>query len=295
MADRTGGQDEPGMAAGPPSALLKRVSWSPPQPVKPVTNGKITIYRDRQGVIHITNVIQEGEEPATPVPSAPVAQKQAPPLAGAPPALQMVSCPVPGPALAQRQLWPPGPARPAVQKVSCPEIGPEVADYLEAKLLAHAPALTDNTIQRYKDHRDVWHISNDPSPDAPVTPGPVSGISRADNGAGVSPCPAGDANSSGPGEGAGDGQEPPGAADQRVVARRDRRGILHIFTCASRGGHAGSGRVPCISWGEFPRPCKLASSRRLSCIDCRFPWCWRSSGRNPIFPTRPCLPREPWG
>ena len=241
MADRTGGQDEPGMTAGPPGALLKRVSWSAPQPVKPVTNGKITIYRDRQGVIHITNVIQEGEEPATPVPPAPVAQKQAPPLAGAPPALQMVSCPVPGPALAQRQLWPPGPARPAVQKVSCPEIGPEVANYLEAKLLAHAPALTGNTIQRYKDHRDVWHISNDPSPDAPLPQGRLA----ASAGQITAPVsvhgPPGTPTPPDLARGAGWLRPTPGDADQKVVARRDRRGILHIFTCASPGVTPGQG------------------------------------------------------
>ena len=34
---------------------------------------------------------------------------------------------------------------------------------------------------------------------------------------------------------------PPGAGDQKVVARRDRRGILHIFTCASPGVRPGQG------------------------------------------------------
>ena len=162
-ADWTGGQDEPGVAAGVTRASLKRVSWTPPQPVKAAANGKIAIYRDHHGVIHITNVLQEGEEPATPVTPAPVVQTMPP--GAALPIVRQVSCPVPGPALAQKQLWPPGPAPPAVRQVACPELGPEVANYLEAKLLAHAPALTGKTIQRYKDRRDVWHISNDPSPD----------------------------------------------------------------------------------------------------------------------------------
>ena len=82
-ADRTGGQDEPGIAAGATRASLKRVSWTPPQPVKAVANGKIAIYRDRQGVIHITNVPQEEEEPATPVTPAPVVQTLPPEAARA--------------------------------------------------------------------------------------------------------------------------------------------------------------------------------------------------------------------
>jgi hypothetical protein len=207
VADRTGGQNEPGIAAGPPSAPLKRVSWSPPRRVKPVSNDKITIYRDRQGVIHITNVTQSEEEPATPVTPAPVVQ-----------------------------TLPLEETRPTVRQVSCPELGPEVADYLEAKLLAHAPALTGKTIQRYKDHRDVWHIRNDPSQDlqlpqarfAASTGEITAPVSAHDPPAPLTP-PA-------MAWGAGVVRPPPGAKDQQVVARRDRQGVLHVFACASAEG-----------------------------------------------------------
>lgn len=228
VADRSGGQDEPGLAARPTSASLKRVSWSPPQPVKPVPEGKITIYRDHHGVIHITNVVQEGKEPATPVTPAPVVQKQAPPRAGAPLAFQKVSCPVPGPTLAQGQLWPPGPAPPAVQRVSCPELGSEAANYLEAKLRGHTPALAGKTIQRYQDHRGVWHIRNDPSPPAQFAASSGQ-IATPASALGPPGTPTPPAMAWGPGF----VRPAAGAADQKVVARRDRRGILHILTCAS--------------------------------------------------------------
>ena len=213
-AYRTGGQDEPGIAAGVPSAPRKQVSWSPPQPVKPVPNGKITLHRDRQGVIHITNVLQEGEEPATPVTPAPAVQKQ---------------------------TLPPEVALPAVRQVSCPELGPEVADYLEAKLRAHAPALDGTTIHRYKDHRGVWQIRNEPAPDlqfpqarlASFT-GEITAPALA-HGPPVTPTPP--AMAWGPGF----VSPPPGTPDQKVVARRDHRGVLHIFTWRLGGVYAGSG------------------------------------------------------
>ena len=72
LADRTGEKAGPGAAAETPAAQLQRVSWSPPQPEMPSSHGKIVIRRDRQGVIHITNV--ELDEvplmaPATPTPA----------------------------------------------------------------------------------------------------------------------------------------------------------------------------------------------------------------------------------
>ncbi len=203
VADRSRGQDEPGLAARPPRASFERVSWSPPQPVKPVPNGKITVYRDHHGVVHITNVVQEGKEPASPVTPAPVVQT-----------------------LPSRVVLP------AVQRVSCPELGPEAANYLEAKLRGHTPALAGKTIQRYKDHRDVWHIRNEPSPDLQLPQAQVAAstgqitVPASALGPPVTPTPA--AMAWGPGF-------VRGAADQKVVARRDRRGILHIVTCASPG------------------------------------------------------------
>jgi soluble lytic murein transglycosylase-like protein len=227
-AGQTGGQDEPGIAAGVTRASLQRVSWTPPEPGRPSSNGKIASYRDSHGVIHITNVPREGEEPATPVTPAPVAQTMPP--GAALPIVRQVSCPVP--VLAQKQLWPPGPAPPAVRQVACPELGPEVADYLEAKLLAQAPALTGKTIQRYKDLRGVWHIGNEPAP-APQLP-------QAQVAAATEPITAPASVQGPPGPPTPPGlagwlRPRPGAPDQEVVARRDRRGIVHIFTCASPG------------------------------------------------------------
>ena len=206
VADLTGKKAGPGAAAETPAALLKRVSWSPPQPVRAVPNGKITIYRDRHGVIHITNVLLEDEGPAAPVNPAPAVQKQ---------------------------TLPPGMALPAVREVSCPELGPGVADYLEAKLRAHSPALTGNTIQRYKDHRDVWHISNEPSPDLQLPQARLAastGQITVPASAQASPLtPTPPAMAWGPGL----VRPPSGPPDQRVVARRDHRGVLHVFTRAA--------------------------------------------------------------
>jgi hypothetical protein len=141
VADRTGGRNEPGIAAIATQASLQQVSWSPPRPVNPVSNGKISILRDWQGVIHISNVLLEVEEPAPPVTPAPVVQ-----------------------------TLPPEAALPAVQQVSCPGLGPEVANYLEDQLRAYATALTGQSIHRSRDRRGVWNIVNQPSPDPPLPP-----------------------------------------------------------------------------------------------------------------------------
>lgn len=233
VADRTGKKEGPGAAAETHVPPLKRVSWSPPQPERAVPNGKITVHRDRHGVIHITNVPLEDEGPAAPGSPTPAVQKRGPPLAGALPVVQMVSYPVAAPAVVQRQASPSDAALPAVQPVSCPELGPEVAGYLEAKLRAHSPALTGNTIQRYKDHRGVWHISNEPSPDLQLSEAPLAAA------AGKIPAPASargsPATPTPPAMAWGPGlvRPPPGPPDQRVVARRDHRGVLHVFTRAS--------------------------------------------------------------
>jgi len=204
LADRTGKKAGPGMAAETPAPSFQRVFWSPPQPVTPVPDGKITIHRDRQGVIHITNVPLEEPSPAGPL--------------------------IPAMAV-QQQARPPDAPLPAVQQVSCPELGPEVADYLEAKLRAHSPALTGNTIQRYKDHRGVWHIGNEPAPNLQLSEAPLAAaagnITASAHGPPVTPTPP--AMAWGPGL----GRPPPGPPDQRVVARRDHRGVLHVFSRAS--------------------------------------------------------------
>ena len=230
MAGRTGGQDALGVAARAPSPPLTPVSWSPPQPVREVPNGKIAIKRDRQGVIHITNVPSADEGLAAPVSPAPVVKRQAPPPAGALPALKLASCPVAVPASVQMS---PGPVLPAMQAVSCPELGPEVAGYLGAKLRGHVSAATGQTIRGYRDDRGVVNIVNDPSPDPPLPQAQVAsagGETPAPATAQSLPMPlAPPAMAWGPGL----VNPPPGASTPTVVARRDRRGVLHIFSRGS--------------------------------------------------------------
>jgi hypothetical protein len=223
----TGDQDASGPGPGAPSPPLTPVSWAPPQPVREVPDGKIVIKRDRQGVIHITNVPMEGEGLAAPRGPAPAVQMQAPPPAGAPPALQLISCPVPGPALVQK---PPGPAPPVAPEGACPELGPEVADYLGAKLRGHASAATGQTIRGYRDPRGVLHIVNDPSPDPPL-PQPQLASSGGET---MTPVTARSLPplSTAPAM-PGSVQPPPGATGPMVVARRDPRGVLHIFSRGS--------------------------------------------------------------
>lgn len=234
LTDRTGEKKGPGEAAWAPSPHPRRVSWSPPQPLRAVPNGKIVMHRGRHGVIHITNVPPEEEWPAIPAPPtpAPTVQKQAPPLAPPLLTLQPVSCPI-TPPVVQRQALPPDGALPAVQEVSCPELGPEVAAYLEAKLRAHSPALAGKTIHGYRDRHGVLHIANQPAPDQPL-PQPRLAASAAEitapGGAQAQPAPPMPPALAG---GPGFAGSQPVSFEQRVVARRDHRGVLHIFTCAS--------------------------------------------------------------
>ena len=229
VAYRTPAPDEPGGAAGPPSASIQRVAWSPPQPAKPVSNGKITIYRDHQGVIHITNVVQEAEEPAAPLSPAPVVLKQMLAPEVVLPTVRQVS----GQELVVKKQALDPEVVPTVRQASCPELGAEVANYLEAKLRSHSPALTGNSIVRYKDYQGVWHIRNASSPDLQLPETRVAASTGQmtepwfAHGPPAPPTPPAMAR------GPGFIRPPPGAADQQVVARRDHRGVLHIFTCAS--------------------------------------------------------------
>ena len=206
LANRTGKKARPGAAAETPAAHLQRVSWSPPQPVMPSSEGKIVIRRDRQGVIHITNV--ELDEvpliaPATPTPAV------------------------------QKQARPPAAILPAVHEVSCPELGPEVAAYLEAKLLSHSPVWAGQTVRRYRDAQGVWHIVNAPAPDLQSPQAPLMAsagkiaVPAAAHDPPVTPTPP--AMAWGPGL----VKPPSGASAPMVVAQRDRRGVVHIFTHAS--------------------------------------------------------------
>ncbi|HLD46711.1 MAG TPA: lytic transglycosylase domain-containing protein [Desulfobaccales bacterium] len=206
LAGRTGKKAGPGAAAESPGGQIRRVSWSPPQPVLPSSEGKIVVRRDRQGVIHITNVELEEAPLMAPAPPAPAVRKQA---------------------------RAPAMIRPAVHEVSCPELGPEVAAYLEGKLLSHSPVWTGQTVRRYRDPQGVWHIVNAPAPDlqSPEAPlaasaGPIA-VPAAAHDPPVTP--------TSPAMAWGPGSVKPssGAPAPMVVAQRDRRGVVHIFTQAS--------------------------------------------------------------
>ena len=69
MAGRTGKKTRPGAAPETPAAPLQRVSWSPPQPLMPSSEGKSVLRRDRQGVIHCTNLVYPTEIGPPPSPS----------------------------------------------------------------------------------------------------------------------------------------------------------------------------------------------------------------------------------
>jgi soluble lytic murein transglycosylase-like protein len=204
VAKRNGKKAGPGAVAKTPAAHLQRVSWSPPQPVMPASEGKIVVRRNRQGVIQITNVQVD----------------EAPLMAAAPPI----------PAV-QKQARSPALILPAVHVVSCPELGPEVAAYLEAKLQSQSPVWAGKTIRRHRDAQGVWHIVNAPdlqSPQAPLmaSAGKIAVPASAPDPP-VTPIPP--AMAWGPGL----VKAPSGASAPMVVAQRDRRGVVHIFTRAS--------------------------------------------------------------
>jgi hypothetical protein len=209
------GSGQPGAAvspAGPAAPGIKRVSWSPPlEAAGPVARGGIVTYRDAHGVLHITNVAREEAEPAAPVTPAPAAPRQA---------------------------RAPEPVFPAVQKVAltlpagapglCPELGSEVAAYLADRLQGAGADSTGTSIQRYRDDQGVWHIKNEAAPAPELVPAPSAALAAT---------PAVPAAAHGPpvtaalpAGGPGFIRPPPGAAASTVVARRDRRGVLHIFS-----------------------------------------------------------------
>jgi len=205
-AGRTGEKAGPQAAAETPAAHLRPVSWTPPQPVTPVSRGQIVIRRDRRGVIHITNVRLD-EAPLV-APSTPA------------PAVKM-------------QARAPAPIIPAVHTVGCPELGPEVAAYLEAKLQSHSPVWTGRTVRRFRDPQGVWQIVNAPAPDVPPPQAPrvaAAGQLAVPAAAHAPPVPPTPLS---PAPGPGLVKPPPGASAPMVVAQRDHRGVMHIFTRAS--------------------------------------------------------------
>jgi len=204
LAGQTGEKAGPGAAAETPAVPLQRVSYSPSQPVMPSSDGNIVVRRDRQGVIHITNVGSDEAPLMAPATAAPPVQKPA-----RPPALIL----------------------PAVHTVSCPELGPEVAAYLEAKLLSHSPVWTGKTVRRYRDAQGVWQIVNAPAPDlqGPETPLTAAAGAMAVPAATHDPpvTPTSPPMAWGPGL-----VTPPSGSAPMVVAQRDQRGVVHIFTHA---------------------------------------------------------------
>ena len=207
LANRAGEKAPPPAAAETPTVQLRRVSWSPPQPVTPSSDGKIVMRRDRRGVIHITNVPLDGEPliaPATPPPEV------------------------------QQQALLPAVILPAVQTVSCPELGPEVAAYLEAKLQSHSPVWEGQTVRRYRGLQGVWHIVNAPAPDLPSPLAPLLASAgkiaapAAAHDPPVTPTPP--AMAWGPGL-----VKPPSGSAPMVVAQRDHRGVVHIFNRGAAG------------------------------------------------------------
>jgi len=197
----------PAAAAETPAAPLQRVSWSPPQPLMPSSEGKIVIRRNRQGVMQITNVELDEAPVIAPATPTPAVQKQERPPAAILPAVH-------------------------VHEVSCPELGPEVAAYLEAKLLSHSPVWAGQTVRRFRDGQGVWHIVDAPAPDLQSPQAPLMAaagkiaVPAAAHDPPVTPTPIAMWEP-------GLIKPPSGASAPMVVAQRDHRGVVHIFTHAS--------------------------------------------------------------
>jgi soluble lytic murein transglycosylase-like protein len=214
----TGEKGQSGRVTGIPAHPLKQISYSPPQPVRLPSDGATVIHRDHRGVIHITNISVE-VPPPLPVTPAPALQKLA---------------------------WSPDVVFPAVQEVSCPELGPEVAEYLRAKLLEYAGGLSGNTVHRYRDDRGVWQIINDPSPDPQS---PQAQLAAAGEQITAPALAQAAVRQSPPAMPWVPGLVKPsaGVLDPKVVASRDHRGVLHIFTGAAEFKRDGDTPLPFLA------------------------------------------------
>jgi hypothetical protein len=296
--DQPEGKDEAAAAAMGSPIPLKRVSWSSlPRQARQIRRGKIAVYRDRHGLIHISNVPAE-ERPVAPVPRIAAVEQQVLPPAVPVPAWQRASWPVaapvpvtnpatmaltPSPALtdktihryrdrrgvlhitnlpspdrlllqaklaastgkimgpasahsppaapitpaisieSQRPL--PGLATPTFKEASFTRLAPKVAAYIEGELKAASQVLAGNTVHCYRDRYGVWHITSNSPPEPP------SGLTQSASakmtwpasvpGLPLSPTPVLIWET-------GFGGPPPGFPDRTVVARRDHRGVLHI-------------------------------------------------------------------
>jgi hypothetical protein len=171
-------------------------------------------------VLHITNVAPGEEEPAAPVDPAPAAARQARSPEPAFPAVQKVALTLPVAA--------PLEAEAAKAAGLCPELGSEVAAYLEDRLRGAAADSTGAGIQRYRDEAGVWHIKNEPALKPELPPAQLTALAEpqavpaaAHGPPATPPLPAAAPVVVRP---------PPGAGASTVAARRDRRGVLHIFS-----------------------------------------------------------------
>jgi soluble lytic murein transglycosylase-like protein len=215
---------------------LQQISWHPPErarpPRRPTLNSNplpgpaenaIRRYRDNRGVWHITNepAPEGGPHPAL---AAITAGGRASPSE----ALALKVTPVTPISTVKRQILSPYGGPPAAQKLTCSELGPEVATYLEAKLRAASIGLTGQTIHRQRDDRGIWHITNEPALD---TAPPLSLVAAAPGGVSPAQAHAPPAiRSVGLPGGSGWARAQSLPQGSTVIARRDRRGVLHVST-----------------------------------------------------------------
>ena len=240
-----------------------------PQRAKASPTAPLSLRRDRQGVIHITNVPLEDEGLAAPLSPAPVVHEQALPPDGALPTLQMASFQVP--ALARSRYG----------------------------LPARLPRPPGGCRVRSSDRRlgTTLKPSFGVTPRLrPAKPFTVSGTPGASGTSSMSPprtrrhsqarvaAYGGEAAAPGTAQGLAEPSMPPAMAwgpgfvkprpgASGVDGCRPARpsGRLAYFYPAVPVNSCRIRIAPGIFWGDFPRLCNLASSRRLSCISCRFP------------------------
>lgn len=177
-----------------------------PRLAHPASNGSISSCKDTQGVIHITS--RPGGE----------AQSTNQAAAGSVP---------------QEQTVLPDASQPTFRQIAWPM--PQMAVAASHSSISPVP-LADphsNTIRRYRDRNGVWRITNNPppviSPAIPIVP--MVQIARAPEI--MSGSPPLDLN---PLSAMAMDNEPlSGAGSPTIIARRDKRGISHIYNLAATG------------------------------------------------------------
>jgi soluble lytic murein transglycosylase-like protein len=218
---------EPAM---PVSPAFQRISWPSPEqagrtdwpapsdPPPGLTEDTVRRYRDGRSVLHITN---KPPPRARPFPTlTAVASGAFPAQAQAPPVTK-------GPQIAADQALLQPVAHPAWKNASGAKLGPEVAAYIQDKLQMASRDATGQSIHRFRDSQGVWHIANEPAPEANASPLAVAAAGE------VSPAQALAQPLIRPVDlavGLGLAREQPKTSGPTVIARRDHRGVLHVFT-----------------------------------------------------------------